>query len=212
LNLIFSEGETTMNAKLLGMIFLASAALATSACGDDTSADPTGSGGGNGGAAGDGGNGGTNYDELFACEENEFSIDKPVTGPGFDPAQGGIIGEPQDTYVVHATQIYPIPGKETEFLAVAGPVIAQLNETEGLLAFGLGRDNGCGVSRTMGIWESEEAMYAFVGSGAHAVAMTQSYDVGLTGKTTHWEVTAEELDTLDWDTGRAKLDEIEPGL
>jgi hypothetical protein len=52
-------------------------------------------------------------------------------------------------------------------------------------------------------------MYAFVLSGAHAEAMGMTLDLSDTGRSTHWDATPEELDTLDWTVANAKLDDVE---
>ncbi len=148
--------------------------------------------------------------ELFACDTGQFMVSKPLVGPGFDPAKGGVLGELQPTYVVHATQLFLRPDRLAEFQAIADPVSAQLDQTEGLLAYSYAGDNGCYEAATLAIWESEAALYKFVGSGAHAAAMGQASDVGYTGRLTHWTVTGDELAAVDWPTARARLGAIEP--
>jgi hypothetical protein len=79
-----------------------------------------------------------------------------------------------------------------------------------MLAFSVGSSDACGVSRTMGIWADEESMFAFVASDAHAEAMNRTAELSFTGKTTHWEATADELMELDWDVARERLLTTEP--
>ena len=180
--------------------------MATAACTEEDSADGAG-----GQAAGAGGAGGAppDYTSLYACEEVAFGEAKELSGPGYDPTNG-FVGTPQASYVVHATQIYYRPDQADEFFQLAGKVVAQLAETEGLVAFTLGSDDTCGVARTLGVWTSEEALYAFVGSGAHAEAMAKTSATTFTGRTTHWDATPAEVDALSWDVARAKLEDIEP--
>lgn len=188
-------------------IGLAGAALA--GCADDEAA-PAGVGGA--GGTGAGGTGGAPPDvaAYYACAETGFAEARPLSGPGLDPETGELVGAPQASYVAHATQIYPKADKEKDFFGLVGPVLQQLEETPGLVAYALGSDEGCGVQRTMGIWESEEAMFAFVTSGAHATAMGSTLTVSITGKTTSWTVSADEVAALDWDVARGKLDAISP--
>jgi heme-degrading monooxygenase HmoA len=173
--------------------------------------DGESSSGAGGEAAGAGGEGGAapDYSTLYTCEELVFAEAKELSGPGYDPTNG-FVGTPQASYVVHATQIYYRPEGETEFFQLAGKVAAQLAQTEGLVAFSLGTDDTCGVARTMGVWASEEALYAFVGSGAHAEAMAKTSDITFSGRTTHWDATPEEVEALTWDVARDKLEDIEP--
>jgi heme-degrading monooxygenase HmoA len=128
-----------------------------------------------------------------------------MSGPGIDE-EGNLIGEPQDTYFVSTTQIYVSEEQTDAFFGLAGKVILQLSETPGLVGYALGGDDACLVNRTMGIWESEEAMYAFVASGAHAEAMP---------KTAHWTMTGDEVvaltsnwSTASWDEARARLEDV----
>ncbi|MBL8740369.1 MAG: antibiotic biosynthesis monooxygenase [Myxococcales bacterium] len=185
---------------------LLATALVLSACGDDSSS----SGGGAAGGAGEGGSGGAGdpYAAMYACEETNFAA-QPLSGPGYD-AETGFVGEPQATYIASTTQIYVAPEKQKAFLDASIDVIGQLADTPGLVAFSVGGDTECQVNRTMSIWESEDAMYAFVTSGAHAVAMGQLTELSLTGKTTHWTTTPEEIEAQTWDTVRAKLAEEDP--
>ncbi len=178
---------------------------------DDASSD--GEGGGGGGAAGTGGSGGepADVEAFYACEEVEFGAARPLSGATFDIDQGGFLTEPtQETFVVHATQIYVKPEQSDRFFQLTGPMFATLPEFPGNVAWTVGGDDSCLVSRTMGIWESEEALYAFVGSPEHAAAMAETTALSYTGRTTHWTVTKEEAEALSWDVARAKLDAIEP--
>lgn len=166
-------------------------------------------GGGAGVGGGVGGDPGEDpYAPLYACEEVGFAEQAPLSGPGYD-AETGFVGTPQSSYVVHTTQIYIRPDKQGEFFLAAGKVANQLATTEGLVAFAVGTDDGCGVARTMGVWTSEEALYAFVGSGAHADAMAKTADLSFTGRTTHWDATPEDVQSLTWDVARAKLDAVD---
>ncbi len=152
---------------------------------------------------------GPTEEELFACDTGRFVIGKPLVGPGFDPARGGVLGELQPTYVVHTTQLFVDPERIAEFQAVADPVSAQLDATEGLLAYSYAGDEGCGEASTLAIWASEAAMYKFVGTGAHAEAMGQADEVGLAGRVIHWTVTGAEVNAIDWEAARAKIREVE---
>ncbi len=183
-------------------------ALVATACGDDSS----GVGGGAAGGAGQGGQGGDAgdaYAAMYDCQENNFVETKPLSGPGYDP-ETGFVGEPQATYFAATTQIYVAADAQEAFISASGPVIQQILKTPGLVAWTVGGDTDCQVNRTMTIWESEDAMYSFVTSGAHAEVMGQVTELSLTGKTVHWVITPEEIETQTWDTVRAKLDLEDP--
>jgi heme-degrading monooxygenase HmoA len=186
---------------------VAGVVLLAAACGDDASqtdgegGNATGQGGEAGGAPADA------YAHLYECQEVAFEEGKPLSGPGYDPMTG-FVGTPQAKYIVHTTQIYVRPEQENAFFQAAGKVIAQLSQTDGLVAYALAGDDGCGVQRTMGVWESEEALYAFVGSGAHVEAMQKTGELSFTGRTTNWEATSDEVLALTWDVARGKLAEV----
>ncbi len=178
---------------------------------EDSASDSEGEGAA--GPSGEGGGSGEQvdpYEHLYACEDSAFAEAKPLSGPGYDPMTG-FTGTPQATYVVSATQIFVKPEKQDAFFAQAGKVVAQLGETPGLVAFALGGDASCGDSRTIGVWESEDALYEFVGSGAHLTAMQQANDLGFTGRTTHWNATPDEVEALTWKGAREKLAAVESG-
>jgi heme-degrading monooxygenase HmoA len=183
------------------------------ACDDASSDDDSNEGGGGATATGAGGSGGEPVDieALYACEEVAFGEARPLSGTNFDLSQGGFLTEPtQQTFVVHATQIYVPPDQSDRFFELTGPMFGTLPEFPGNVAWTVGGDDTCLVNRTMGIWESEEALYAFVGSPEHAAAMAETTTVSYTGRTTHWTVTKEEAEALSWDVARAKLAEVEP--
>jgi hypothetical protein len=187
--------------------------VSLAACSDSDSSTSSGGTGGAGGtgAGAAGGGGGSQYAALYDCEEAAFGEAKPLSGPNFDLSMGGFLTEPtSDTFVVHATQIYFTEEQYDPFFAMAGKVIGELANTEGLIAWTVGSDDTCGVARTMGLWESEEALYKFIATGAHAEAMAKTTELSITGRTTHFTVTKEEAEALSWDVARQKLEAIEP--
>jgi len=151
---------------------------------------------------------GEDLDELFACVESELAP-SPVFGPGWDSATNTLLGEPQETYIVHSTQALVEAEHFELFNDLSDAVIGQLMQTPGLVAIGFADEPNCGFVRTMGIWESEAAMIAFVGSGAHAEAMAQSANLELAGRFTHFEATAAEL-PVDWQTIIERIGQVEP--
>lgn len=145
---------------------------------------------------------------FYACEEDRFGVGKPLASPAFDPDSGGLVGETQDSYVVHTTELYVRPDKMERFGELVEAIFAQLGETEGLVAFSLAGGETCGAQRTLAIWASEEAMYKFVASGAHATAMASTQDISYTGRVTHWTATADEVNALTWETAMARIAEV----
>jgi quinol monooxygenase YgiN len=149
------------------------------------------------------------FTHMLECKADDLQ-GGTIHGPGYDAEQGGLIGETQESYVVHTTQIFVRPEGEEEFFDLVSKIITQLAETPGLVGYAFGNDETCGDNRTLGVWESEEAIYAFVGSGAHAEAMPRASDLSYTGRTTHWTATADEVNALDWQVADVKVREATP--
>ncbi len=166
-----------------------------------SSSDPDGSG--------DSGSGGApDVDMLYACEEPQFMPLSPLVGPGLDPKAGWL--EPlQDSYIAHSTQILVRPEQLDAFFEASAAVQTQLEATPGLVAVAFGMDPTCGYIRTLGIWRSEQDMYAFLGSGAHAQAMARTLELSVTGKTVSWSISAAD-GPPSWESAFAELPAGEP--
>ena len=151
----------------------------------------------------------TGAPDFYACEETMFA-GTPLAGPLYDAAMGGIQGELQGEYVLHTTQIYVKPDGAQKFGELAQKIAGEALAVDGLIAFSVGSDAGCGVARTMGIWASEEAMYKLVASPVHAEAMGLTTELSYTGRVTHWKATGAEANAYTWDVARAKVEAVEP--
>jgi heme-degrading monooxygenase HmoA len=190
----------------------------TSASADDaestaspTSGEPADDTAGQDDSAGSsGGSGGPDLAELYACEETDLVVVQPFVGPGFDET-GALLEPVADEYVVSTTQLLPRPEAEAQqlFNELTGAVVAQVMQTPGFVGVAVATEPNCGFARTLSVWESEEAMFAFVGSGAHAEAMTHTFDVGVTGRVTSWSVPGEEAPP-SWETAIAQIAEVDP--
>ncbi len=60
----------------------------------------------------------------------------------------------------------------------------------------------------MGIWESEEALYKFVGSGAHAEVMPKTATMTEAARVVHWKASVEEVNAFTWDVAKAKISKV----
>lgn len=192
--------DATAAAEASGGADAASAADTTAGAADDGTS-----------AADSSGSGGPDIAALYDCEEPELMIAQPLAGPGIDPETGALLDPIAGEYIVHTTQILPKSDADSQqaFFGLVGAISAQLMQTPGLVGFSLAVEPNCAFARTLGVWESEEAMYAFVSSGAHLDAMGQTFDVGVTGRVTHWTATAEELPP-SWESAVARLSEVDP--
>jgi hypothetical protein len=143
----------------------------------------------------------------FDCVEQNF-MPSPLQGPGIDPETGAIVGAPQDTYLVHSTLAVVTPETAAALDAMTQEVVAQAMTSEGAIGFSFSLDMTCGYARTLGIWESEEAMLAFVVSGKHAQAMQQADELLGAGRFGHIEVAADDIDDA-WSLALAHLETVE---
>jgi heme-degrading monooxygenase HmoA len=149
-------------------------------------------------------------DPLFTCDEKEFKVAAPLHGPNYDQSKGGLQGDTQGSYVVSTTVLYLKTGVKTDFFKVATQVTGQVDKAPGMVAWGLASDDGCGSQRTLVVWESEEAMYDFVRSGAHAEHMGDFDTFAINGKTSVWTATADEVNKLDFDVAKEHLKAEDP--
>jgi hypothetical protein len=145
---------------------------------------------------------------AFDCVEQNFAP-SPLAGPGLDPETGAIVGSPQASYVLHTTQAVLDPELTDAFNAAAGEVLVQAQAAEGLVALSLAMDQECGYARTLGIWESEEAMLTFVATGAHAQAMSDAPSLIANGRFTHFDITPEDIDRA-WELALERITTVAP--
>jgi hypothetical protein len=144
----------------------------------------------------------------FDCVEQSFAP-SPLAGPGLDPETGAIVGHPQSSYVLHTTQAVLDPETVQAFDVAVGEVLAQLQATDGLIALSLSADMQCGYARTLGIWESEEAMLTFVATGAHAQAMADGPNLIATGRFTHFDIDPTDIENA-WDIALERIQTVDP--
>lgn len=123
---------------------------------------------------------------------------------------GGRATFTEASYVVHTTQLLVKPEGRDEVFALTSDILASIMELPGFVALSLSGSDACGNVRTLGVWDSEEAMYAFVAGDAHQNAMARTTAVSFTGKVTHWAATAAEVEALDWDVAKGRIASAEP--
>ncbi len=154
---------------------------------------------------------GEGIEALYDCVDPDLMA-SPLAGPGYDP-QLGLIGEDAGTYLAHTTQVMIAEDDEAlaDFDGYIDAIVAQLMETDGLIAYSLATEPSCGFARTVGVWRDEQAMVAFALSGAHAEAMGQSSRLALTGRVTHWEVASDDLPEL-WAQALEQIEGVEPTI
>jgi quinol monooxygenase YgiN len=153
--------------------------------------------------------GGIDVDALYDCEDPDFVVFQPLSGPGIDPATGAFLEPMQDTYVLHTTQILPEPEQLEQFLGLSQAVIQEIAQTDGLVGFALAQEPNCGFFYTMGVWRDEQSMFALVASDSHVQAMTQTAEISITGRTASWTAPADQM-PLTWEMAIAAIADVEP--
>lgn len=151
---------------------------------------------------------GVDIDALYDCVEPAIQEAKPLSGPGYDPATG-LVEPEQAEYIVSATMILVKPEEQEDFFAVVGQVTAQLDASDGMIGYALAVEPTCGFARTISVWRDAEAMIAFAGSDAHAMAMARTTELAVTGKITHWTLAADAFPPT-WTTASEQLAQTDP--
>lgn len=175
----------------------------SSGAADDAADDAAATDGGST-ESGDESSTGIDLDQYYDCVETMIVEARPLVGPGYDAEMGGLLEPMQDEYIVSATTLLVRPEEQEDFFAVVAEVTAQLDQTEGMVAYSLALEPTCGFSRTLSIYRSEEAMMSFSTSQAHAMAIARSSELGITGKVTHWTLPASEFPPT-WEMANEKL-------
>ncbi|HTN92546.1 MAG TPA: antibiotic biosynthesis monooxygenase [Sorangium sp.] len=178
----------------LGMVV----AMAGGGCADDrdgaSSASEGAAGGPNGGA-------GAPFD---GCSKGELEPDRvgdlELTGPGVDAGTGAL---KPGSYVISTTYLALKPEMAQKASDLAEPVVEALFTMEGFVALAAGRSSSCAALRTLTVWESEQDMFAFVGSPAHVRAMGQSSSLSRgTSNVISWEGSEREA---TWEEAAKRL-------
>lgn len=138
--------------------------------------------------------------------EPDLAMQTPLMGSGVDPATGAIAPPPSGSYVVSSTYLAlkPDPAAQARFGELTGPIQAALMNQEGLVGLQLASSKSCVTARTLTIWASEEAMYAFVTGPAHMEAASSFSEVSRGGSVvTHWS--AASTGEIRWEEAAKKL-------
>lgn len=174
---------------------------------DAGSSSGAASDGSSGGASGGSSSGGAAIDPVYDCVDPMPTVARPLSGPGYDPETGLV--DPQDSYVVSTTQILPRPEKQSDFLALANASVEAAEATDGVVAISLVVEPTCGFARTLTVWRSEAAMMTFAAGAVHADAMSKTFEVGVTGRVTHFEIAAADM-PITWDAAIAEIADVVP--
>lgn len=174
------------------------AAMAGAGCADDaSSANETAAGGTSGGGAPPG-------SPFEGCSKGELEPDRmgdlKLRGPGVDPETGAL---PPGTYLISTTYLALKPDMVERAMELGGPVMQSLFTMKGLVGVATLQSSSCAALRTLSVWESEEDMFTFVGSPAHASAMAHISSISRgTSNAISWEATE---DQATWEEAARRL-------
>jgi len=134
-------------------------------------------------------------DQVYDGQEIQLLVFLPFMGPGVDTATGQLLGPPQNTYVMHSTQLRMKPTLQAlqRFEQESVLIIDQLEKLEGLVGFAFGLEPRRNVFRTMGVWRSTAAIDSFTGHGAHYQSMNGADAISFSVRGHCWEVPASEM-------------------
>jgi len=173
-------------------------------CADDDDAEGSGGEGTTVAGATAQGTSSTGPDPFAQCSkgqlEADFVQDSPWAGPGVDPDTGEIEA---GSYRVATTYLALEPDKTDRVFELSGPVIETLSMSQGLVAVTTGQSESCAALRTFTVWRTEEDMFAFVASSAHATAMGETSELSRgTSNTISWD--GDET-TITWEEAASRL-------
>ncbi len=175
---------------------------AMASCSDDERGELGGGGGGQTTTTESATTGGP--DPFASCKKGEleadFAEDMPWAGPGVDPETGEVA---PGSYRIATTYLALRPDKQERFGELSQPVVESLGTSQGLVAVKTGGSMACSSLRTYTLWESEEDMFAFVASPAHAAAMSYTSELSRgTSNTISWDG---DVATATWAEATARL-------
>lgn len=135
----------------------------------------------------------------------------PLAGPGVDPESGELRAPPEGGYYMSTTYLQIKPEAQQLFGELVMPIGQQLATQPGLVAVQLTSAAECGTARTLGVWESEEAMFDFSLGDAHQAAVGRIDEVSR-GASAFATWTAASLDQTTWQAAADRLAEVDGPL
>jgi quinol monooxygenase YgiN len=137
---------------------------------------------------------------LAAC-----NLHTPFDGPGM--ADGALATDHEGPFVVAVTYARSAPGEGRRFGDHVTAIEEQLADADGLVGYSLrgdlvGRDNW-----TLSVWESEDALLAFLTTGAHLAALGEAGTVLQDSRFASWDEPDRAALPPTWDQALAFLEE-----
>jgi heme-degrading monooxygenase HmoA len=125
------------------------------------------------------------------------ALEMPFEGPGYVLGEG-LVGEPRDSYIAATTDLIlgDDPGAQAAFDTHVAAMKEAIIDQPGFVGMSLGTVIFGNSQRTLTVWESEEAMLAWVVSDTHIAAMEAFAADGMAdpaSKVAQWTLTADEM-------------------
>ncbi|MFB7853371.1 DUF3291 domain-containing protein [Streptomyces sp. NPDC002466] len=148
--------------------------------------------------------------EFASGDESDLNVVAPWTGPVVDP-ETGRLREPIRGHHLVATSVgWPKPGHEPVAIELNQGILEELYVRPGLLAVCLGiSEKNFSSTRSLSIWENEEALKGFLMSKPHLAAARRVRELMFDWEGANWECT-ETTELPTFEEARARLDAIRP--
>jgi quinol monooxygenase YgiN len=121
--------------------------------------------------------------------EADSEVFVPLSGPGVDFTSNTVSPpEAGTSYMVGVTylRLAAEPAARQLLGELTQPIVAQLAQQPGLVAFQIVQSARCGTARTLTVWRDEESLIDFVASPAHLAAMRRRSEVSSAATSAHY--------------------------
>lgn len=146
--------------------------------------------------------------EFAAGDESDLNVVAPWVGPAVDEETGRLKEPIRKRHLIATSVGWPKPGHEPAAIALNEAILAELYVRPGLLAVTLAiSENNFNSTRSLSIWEDEEALKGFLKSGPHIAAARRVKELMYDWEGANWE-SAETLELPTFDEAKAKLDAV----
>ncbi|MFD4241907.1 antibiotic biosynthesis monooxygenase [Streptomyces sp. NPDC058525] len=146
--------------------------------------------------------------EFAAGDESDLNVVAPWVGPAVDEETGKLKEPLRKRHLIATSVGWPKPGHEPAAIALNEAILAELYVRPGLLAVTLAiSEKNFNSTRSLSIWEDEEALKGFLKSGPHIAAARQVRELMYDWEGANWE-SEETLELPTFDDAKAKLDEV----
>lgn len=143
-------------------------------------------------------------------DESDLEVVAPWTGPAIDPDTGTLREPLLGPHLIATSVGWPKPGHEPVAIELNEAILAELYVRPGLLAVTLAvSQQSWNSTRSLTIWEDEQALEGFLFSAAHLAAARRVKELMFDWEGARWTAT-ETTELPDFDEARRRLDAVRP--